>query len=38
MLLHVFTEKGHGFKPACQDPVRFHSPAPFEVDDDSRSS
>jgi len=36
VLLHVFTEKGHGFKPACQDPVRFHSPAPFEVDDDSK--
>lgn len=36
VLLHVFTEKGHGFKPASQDPVRFHSPAPFELDDDSR--
>jgi 1-deoxy-D-xylulose-5-phosphate synthase len=30
VLLHVFTEKGHGFKPACEDPVRFHTPAPFE--------
>lgn len=29
-LLHVFTEKGHGFKPAQEDPVRFHTPAPFE--------
>ncbi|NOX53271.1 MAG: 1-deoxy-D-xylulose-5-phosphate synthase [Planctomycetes bacterium] len=29
VLLHVFTEKGHGFKPACEDPVTFHSPPPF---------
>jgi len=29
VLLHVFTEKGHGFKPASDDPVRFHTPAPF---------
>jgi 1-deoxy-D-xylulose-5-phosphate synthase len=30
VLLHVFTEKGHGFKPACEDPVRFHTPPVFE--------
>ncbi|MDA1014787.1 MAG: 1-deoxy-D-xylulose-5-phosphate synthase [Planctomycetota bacterium] len=30
VLLHVFTEKGHGFEPACEDPVKFHTPAPFE--------
>jgi 1-deoxy-D-xylulose-5-phosphate synthase len=30
VLLHVVTEKGHGFPPAAQDPTRFHSPAPFE--------
>jgi 1-deoxy-D-xylulose-5-phosphate synthase len=30
VLLHVFTEKGHGFAPACQDPVTFHTPPPFE--------
>jgi 1-deoxy-D-xylulose-5-phosphate synthase len=30
VLLHVFTEKGHGFKPACEDPVLFHTPPPFE--------
>lgn len=30
VLLHVFTEKGHGFKPACEDPVTFHSPPPIE--------
>jgi 1-deoxy-D-xylulose-5-phosphate synthase len=36
VMLHVFTEKGHGFKPAEADPVRFHSPSPFcRKDDDS---
>jgi 1-deoxy-D-xylulose-5-phosphate synthase len=30
----VLTEKGHGFKPAEADPVFFHTPAPFECDDD----
>jgi 1-deoxy-D-xylulose-5-phosphate synthase len=30
VLLHVFTEKGHGFKPACEDPVRFHTPPVFQ--------
>lgn len=30
VLLHVFTEKGHGFAPACEDPVLFHAPPPFE--------
>jgi 1-deoxy-D-xylulose-5-phosphate synthase len=34
ILLHVFTEKGHGFQPACEDPVRFHTPAPFERNGD----
>jgi 1-deoxy-D-xylulose-5-phosphate synthase len=34
VLLHVFTEKGHGFKPAEADPVGFHSPSPFCVNDD----
>ncbi len=29
VLLHVFTEKGHGFQPACEDPVKFHTPPPF---------
>jgi len=29
VLLHVVTEKGHGFQPAAEDPVRFHTPAPF---------
>ncbi|NCY01884.1 MAG: 1-deoxy-D-xylulose-5-phosphate synthase [Planctomycetia bacterium] len=34
ILLHVLTEKGHGFKPAEDDPVFFHTPAPFECDED----
>ena len=29
VLLHVVTEKGHGFRPAAEDPVYFHTPAPF---------
>lgn len=29
VLLHVVTEKGHGFKPAEDDPTSFHAPAPF---------
>ncbi len=35
VLLHVITEKGHGFKPAAEDPVYFHTPAPFECEDDA---
>ena len=34
VLLHVLTEKGHGFQPACEDPVKFHTPAPFKRSDD----
>ena len=30
VLLHVVTEKGHGFKPAEADPVFFHTPPAFE--------
>ena len=29
VLLHVVTEKGHGFQPAEEDPTSFHAPAPF---------
>ncbi len=25
VLLHVVTEKGHGFQPAAEDPVFFHT-------------
>lgn len=35
VLLHVFTEKGHGFDPACADPVKFHTPAPFKRNGDA---
>lgn len=35
VLLHVVTEKGHGFRPAAEDPVFFHTPAPFERERDS---
>lgn len=35
VLLHVLTEKGHGFAPACEDPVMFHTPPPFERDRDA---
>ena len=30
VLLHVVTEKGHGYKPAAADPVFFHTPPAFE--------
>jgi 1-deoxy-D-xylulose-5-phosphate synthase len=29
-LLHVVTEKGHGFQPAATDPVLFHAPPQLE--------
>jgi 1-deoxy-D-xylulose-5-phosphate synthase len=29
VLLHVVTEKGHGFRPAAEDPVLFHAPPQF---------
>jgi len=32
VLLHVITKKGHGFKPAAEDPVYFHTPPAFERD------
>jgi len=30
ILLHVVTEKGHGFHPAANDPVYFHTPPAFK--------
>ncbi|QDU55217.1 1-deoxy-D-xylulose-5-phosphate synthase [Aeoliella mucimassa] len=30
ILLHVVTEKGHGFRPAAEDPVLFHAPPQFK--------
>jgi 1-deoxy-D-xylulose-5-phosphate synthase len=32
VLLHVVTEKGHGFQPAAENPTYFHTPAPFTHD------
>jgi 1-deoxy-D-xylulose-5-phosphate synthase len=34
ILLHVLTNKGHGFEPAEKDPVRFHAPPPFREAED----
>ncbi|HMB02923.1 MAG TPA: 1-deoxy-D-xylulose-5-phosphate synthase, partial [Isosphaeraceae bacterium] len=34
VLLHVLTDKGHGFEPAEKDPVKFHAPAPFQAAED----
>ena len=34
VLLHVLTDKGHGFEPAMKDPVKFHAPAPFHQAED----
>lgn len=34
VILHVVTEKGHGFKPAAEDPVTFHAPPVIERDDE----
>jgi 1-deoxy-D-xylulose-5-phosphate synthase len=34
VLLHVVTEKGHGFQPAAEDPVLFHAPPQFENRDE----
>jgi 1-deoxy-D-xylulose-5-phosphate synthase len=34
VLLHVLTDKGHGFEPAVKDPVKFHAPAPFQPAED----
>ncbi len=30
-ILHVYTKKGKGFTPADEDPRRFHSTGPFEI-------
>ena len=37
ILLHVFTDKGHGVPQAVEDPVTYHSPPIFEkIDDNGR--
>ena len=35
VLLHVLTNKGHGFKPAAEDPVYFHTPPAFQLEGDT---
>lgn len=37
VLLHVITKKGHGFQPAAEDPVYFHTPAPFDTAEDGQA-
>ena len=32
ILLHVLTEKGHGFAPALADPVTYHAPPPLIIE------
>jgi 1-deoxy-D-xylulose-5-phosphate synthase len=34
VLLHVVTTKGHGFKPATEDPVFYHTPPSFRREED----
>ncbi|MHB8953955.1 MAG: 1-deoxy-D-xylulose-5-phosphate synthase [Pirellulaceae bacterium] len=36
VLLHVVTEKGHGFQPAADDPTYFHTP-PIFVEEDGKA-
>lgn len=36
ILLHVVTEKGHGYQPAAQDPVYFHTPPAFTRAEDGK--
>lgn len=34
VLLHILTQKGHGFHPAEEDPARFHAPPKVIYDDE----
>lgn len=36
-ILHVYTKKGRGFMPADDDPTRFHSTGPFQINGSSTS-
>ena len=36
VLLHVVTEKGHGFQPAAKDPVFFHTPPALQTEDNGK--
>jgi len=37
VLLHVITQKGHGFEPACEDPVLYHAPPPILRDRENQT-
>lgn len=37
-ILHVYTKKGKGFTPADDNPRKYHSTGPFELNGDSESS
>ena len=37
-ILHVYTKKGKGFKPADQGPTKFHSTGPFKINGDTIES
>lgn len=37
VLLHVVTEKGHGYEPAAADPTSFHAPPPLSSENGSIS-
>jgi len=36
-ILHVYTKKGKGFSPAGEDPRRFHSTGPFEINGQAKA-
>jgi len=38
VLLHVYTKKGKGFRPADKGPTRFHSTGPFKINGDTVES
>ena len=37
-ILHVYTKKGKGFKPADRGPTKFHSTGPFKINGDTVES
>ncbi len=37
-ILHVYTKKGKGFKPADQGPTKFHSTGPFKINGETIES
>jgi 1-deoxy-D-xylulose-5-phosphate synthase len=38
VLLHVYTKKGKGFRPADKGPTKFHSTGPFKINGDTVES